>query len=412
MLKRLSKNALGPMGKKLEMFRANQGGNFAITTALALMMFIGGLAVATDISNAYAAKLRLQDTTDAIALLAVRDNLKSDRDLQNAAQAYIESKFTHGDGARVKIKSIKRQGNRVDVQAYNNIDTYFSIIFGRENLDVEAQSQAIYDNRGLDLALVLDTTGSMSGSKLASLKSSANSLIDELQRQKSDHIRMSVVPFSQYVNVGKFNRNKSWIDNPYGNGWTGCVGSRDNGMNLESAYSGSAFPAVNVTYCPNELQPLSASLNQARKTISLMKARGWTYMPAGLAWGYRTLDGSQPFKSSKPTSSAVNKTEKVLVLMTDGGNTRSVSNRTHDAVNINEANNYTETLCETIKRENIKVYTIAFQLSSDAASKKARSILQNCASEPQNFFDTKNAGELNSAFRQIGQALVQPRLTA
>jgi len=393
-------------------FKRNEDGNFATLAALSLTVFIGCLAVGIDIANGQSAQSRLQDTTDAIALLAVRKNLKSQSDLNEAANNYLKAVYTGDMAGSVRIEKIERVGDRVNVRAFNNIDTYFSNIYGKESLDIRAASQAIYDNRGLDLALVLDTTGSMRGAKLASLKTASNSLIKELERQDNDNIRLSVVPFSQYVNVGKSNQNQRWINDKAGKNWKGCVGSRSGNNKFKAPFSGAKFPAVNVTYCPNAMQPLSKSLNKAKSTISSMKASGWTYMPAGLSWGYRTLNSETPFTEAKSTNFGVNKTEKALVLMTDGANTRSVSGDTHDAVNINEANQITEKLCETMKKENIRIYTIAFQLSTSSQSNKARKILENCASTKNSFFDTQSASQLNKAFQEIGQSLVQPRITA
>jgi len=372
--------------KIAERFKRNEEGNFAILSALSLTVFIGCLAVGVDIANGQSAQSRLQDTTDAIALLAVRKNLKSQSDLNEAANKYLDAVYTGNLAGSVKIEKIERVGDRVNVRAFNNIETY--------------------------LALVLDTTGSMRGSKLASLKTASNSLISELERQDNDNIRLSVVPFSQYVNVGKSNQKEKWINDKAGKNWKGCVGSRSGNNKFKAAFDGAKFPAVNVSYCPNAMQPLSKSLNKAKSTISSMNASGWTYMPAGLSWGYRTLSGETPFTEANSTNFGVNKTEKAIVLMTDGANTRSVSGDTHDAVNLNEANQITEKLCETMKNENIKIYTIAFQLSTSSQSNKARKILENCASTKNTFFDTQSASQLNDAFKEIGQSLVQPRITA
>lgn len=410
----LKSNKVATTKKIFSRFKKNEDGNFAIFTALSLMVFIGGLAVAVDIANGYSSKSRLQDTTDAIALLAVRDNLKTQADLNQAADKYLKAVYTGDMAGRVKIENIERVGDRVNVSAFNNIDTFFSKIYGADNLDIRSTSQAIYDNRGLDLALVLDTTGSMKGSKIASLKTASNTLINVLESQDNDNIRMSVVPFAQYVNVGKSNRKKSWINDLTGPNWEGCVGSRSGNNKLKAAYDGSEFPGINISgsYCPNELQPLDKNLTKAKSTISKMNAFGWTYMPAGLSWGYRTLNASDPFTQAGVTSSSVNETEKALILMTDGANTRSVSGNTHDAADINDANDVTENLCEQIKDDNIKVYTIAFQLGTSSSSNKARDILKDCASSKTTFFDTQSASELNAAFEEIGRSLVQPRITA
>ncbi len=391
-------------------FIQDNSGNFGIMSAILISLLLGASAMAVDLSNAMASKSRLQDTTDAIALMAVKKNAKTQTELTKIANSYLATTY-NADGTgttKVKIDSIIRTGDRVTVSASEKLDVYLANLLGHGNLDVVVHSEAIDGNKGLDMALVLDTTGSMSGAKLASLKTSANSLIDKMSSQNNDKIRMSIVPFSQYVNVGKDYRHKNWIADSVGPNWEGCVGSRSGQDKFKPAFAGRPFPTVVATYCPNALQPLTKNMKKAKNTVSSMKAEGWTYMPAGLAWGLRTLEGTAPFTQANQN----NKAEKVLILMSDGANTKSASGSNHNGDDVNQANQGSKTLCNKIKAKNIKVYTIAFQLSNNSADKKARKILENCASNESQFFDVDTAGDLNQAFDDIANSLIQLRLSA
>jgi len=64
--------------------------------------------------------------------------------------------------------------------------------------------------------------------------------------------------------------------------------------------------------------------------------------------------------------------------MTDGENTRSKSQLTHEAQNINAANSKTARLCENVKNDEIEVYTITYALD-DATTKN---LMRDCASDP------------------------------
>jgi len=66
-LKRIIKSKLLSSATAL---RKDNNGNFAIIGAITMGLLVAGLAIAVDISNGWSAKQRLQDTTDAIALLA------------------------------------------------------------------------------------------------------------------------------------------------------------------------------------------------------------------------------------------------------------------------------------------------------------------------------------------------------
>lgn len=398
-------------------FKCNQSGSFAVMGALIVSVLVGCLAIGVDLSNAYSAKSRLQDTTDAIALLAVRNNLKTEKDLTLAANAYLaqmNQKNLYGTPA--KLESISREEDRVVVRAAKNVDGYFSRILGKDKLNVAAQSEAVFDNRGLDLALVLDSTGSMGASnKLVNLRIAASDLIDQLESQGNEHIRISVVPFAQYVNVGPFHKHESWLAGTVPKGWKGCVGSRYAPYNTQAAHDSRDFIPLSGVPCGLPLQPLSNDYKTAKKTISKMSASGLTYMPAGLSWGFRTLEGQAPFTEASAPSKNVLKTERVLVLMSDGENTRSVGQSLlsskgpyHNGQNIHQADMVTSNLCENAKSDGIQVFTIAYEIKS----KSTRELLEKCATGNDNFFDAKSGADLKEAFKSIAQSLIQLRLTA
>ena len=65
---------------------------------------------------------------------------------------------------------------------------------------------------GLELALVLDNTGSMAGSSITSLITASNQLLDIRLWSSADtqpHLWVSVVPFAATVNIG--NTHTGWL---------------------------------------------------------------------------------------------------------------------------------------------------------------------------------------------------------
>ena len=382
-------------------YRQNESGNVALMTAFLLIPFIGGAAVAVDMSQGYFAKQRLQDTTDAIALMAAKDGLESQAELTAAAQAFYDVQYPGSSGGRIEIVNIQRNGDTVSVEARNNIDASFGVIFGKKDVSVRVASSATYAESALDLALVLDTTGSMRGSKMASLKTAATDLIDELD--SNEKVRMSVVPFAQYVNVGTSARNESWLRLRNSRSWSGCVGSRRGANGLRPEYSGTAIPSVAGSVCGEALQPMTNNLNRVKTTVNRMNASGWTYMPSGLMWGWRTLSASAPFANSSPST-----TQKVMVVMTDGTNTRSKSGTTHENANTNDANNITADLCTRIKQDKIVVYSIAYDITNN----QTRNLVRNFATDNAKFFNASNASDLQNAFEEIGDSIRELRVVS
>ena len=89
-------------------FKQDEKGNFAIIGAVTMAVLIGGLAVAVDLSNGFSAKQRLQDTTDAIALLAARGEIEGQANLTAAAQEYFDLTYPGQRGSRIVLDSITR----------------------------------------------------------------------------------------------------------------------------------------------------------------------------------------------------------------------------------------------------------------------------------------------------------------
>jgi len=138
-----------------------------------------------------------------------------------------------------------------------------------------------------------------------------------------------------------------------------------------------------------------------------MTADGNTYIPAGLMWGWRALDNRQPL--TEAASLPAGDTDKVMVIMTDGENFKSKDGILHNrSDNGNDADKTTKRMCESIKNEDIKVYTIAYEVTDTPTQK----LLRNCASSTGNFFNATNAQELNDAFQAIGNSLNELRITA
>ena len=80
---------------------------------------------------------------------------------------------------------------------------------------------------------------------------------------------------------------------------------------------------------------LTANRGQLTSAVATLQASGETYIPAGLAWGFNALSKATPLtEAGKYDRSGPNiKPRKVLVLMTDGQNTKlmNASNGRHDA---------------------------------------------------------------------------------
>ena len=267
---------------------------------------------------------------------------------------------------------------------------------------------------------MLDNTGSMAQhGKIASLKKAAKSFVSDmlaLNTKSADLVKIGLVPFADYVNVGTDYEGASWIDVPnssrgWGRGrgsrskWDGCVGSRSYPLNLEDGSYSTPVPGVLDTNCPRPITPLSEDEQLLTKQINSFSPQGYTYIPAGLVWGLRVLSAQEPFTQGLTQAQADEKrVKKAVILMTDGENTVSKDSRTayHDGYDVNQTNTWTSTMCDNIKKQNVLVYTMTFGSDVPPATK---ALIRSCASDPAYYFDAANGDNLNAAFANIAASL-------
>lgn len=154
--------------------------------------------------------------------------------------------------------------------------------------------------------------------------------------------------------------------------------------------------------------PLTSDFNAVKSKIDALIATGYTYIPAGLLWGWNILDSAQPF-SEGMTKAELNSKHgrKALVLITDGENTISPTYPEHKGADINVANKKLRDICKDVKDDDIAVYTVSFMV----ASPNIENLLEQCASDKENYFNADNAAQLYAAFKVIGELLAAVRIT-
>lgn len=209
-------------------------GSTLLIVALSSMAIVGGVGVAVDIGRGQMVQAKLQNAVDAAALAA--GATLNTADLDAVADRYVSLNFSQNNlGATLNDvdATLSADNKTVTVTASATVPTTLTQIFDRVSMQITASSEVTRSNKGLELALVLDTTGSMAGSKLTALKTSAHDLIDILfgDGATGDNLWIGVVPFSQTVNVGS--AHTDWLDNAHytslnwgPTSWAGCVDAR------------------------------------------------------------------------------------------------------------------------------------------------------------------------------------------
>ncbi len=195
--------------KMLKKFKNNTDGNVAMMFAGTSLALILGIGAALDFSSASSLKQELQDMIDAATLAAAKTNSVSEADLQAIVDSVVSEHNDAGFPVKLEVTIIDGQ---VHVTGRTQYDTHIMKIAGNGQIDIVASAASpIAALTPLKLALVLDTTESMSGADITALKQASNGLLDELDKFESP-VAVSVVPFGQYVNVGTGRKHASWLD--------------------------------------------------------------------------------------------------------------------------------------------------------------------------------------------------------
>ena len=154
------------------------------------------------------------------------------------------------------------------------------------------------------------------------------------------------------------------------------------------------YPAVNTTL--PAMLPLTTDWTALNSKVDQMRANGRTNLTIGLVWGWHALTPNIPLTGASDPSADVG---KYIVFLTDGLNTQNRWSTNSSVINAR-----TTSVCNNIKASGIKIYTIRV-MEGD------RSILQNCASDPNMYYEVNNASQMDGVFSQIAGKLSAVRLS-
>ena len=201
--------------RRLARFVRNEAGATAILFGLTLVPIIGFAGAAVDYANAYRIRSELQNALDAAALAAARAMDASDNEsvAQQTGDKVLQSNLGAGFPAGVSA-TFTITDDIVTATAGLPVSTYLLGVIGIDTIDVGTTSVVNIAGGTYEVALVLDNSGSMAGTKINDLKEAAGNLVDVLfaNQSTSDHVKIGLVPFAATVNVGPQHATAPWMD--------------------------------------------------------------------------------------------------------------------------------------------------------------------------------------------------------
>lgn len=455
-------------------FARTEKGAVAPLLGLMMLVLIGCMGISVDIGRSMIVKARLVDALDAAGLAVGARTATTD--YTGDALKYVSSNFkTQYAGATVTSVTAVPNNDKtiITLTATATMPTAFMKLFGSSSVTVNATSEITRASTGLELALVLDNTGSMemSGS-MPGLKTAANSLIDQLfgGQSTAKNLYIGLVPFSQAVNIGV--GNALWTDINtvtrayYPTNWTGCVEARKNNLDVTDdpptllsnkiftayyspdsnqndwirSFYGIPYTQIFYTdytnngqlgpaaYCPTAITPLTNKKDTIKAGVTAMKAWGSTMINEGAVWGWRLLSpswrgfwtGGDMLTNSLPLDYGTKNMSKAVVIMTDGENSFGANNYTAygllsegrlGTTQQSAAEDVLDTRLTTVCTKMKQAGIIVFTVAYDNPAKATKTLLQNCATNTSYYFDAGNTTDLLANFKTIASALSNLRVS-
>lgn len=399
------------MANSILKLRSDEQGNVAIIFALvaAALLIVGGMAL--DMQRSVSTESRLQSSIDTAALAGARkleDASATDPQITKiATDTFNANMLTGHKGVECDVfdVDINRDKGLVHVSAECEFKTTFAGLIKVDKIEMSDRATARAALTKLDVALMLDVSGSMKGSKLKDLKTAAEDAIDVLITDTTgERVRVAFNSYSTSVNPGDY--LKSLVDLPYGLlKKQKCVSERVGPNALTDAVPGpSAWIGHKATDCPDSsIEPLTSNSDLLKSEIDKFKANGTTAGHLGVAWAWYLIspEWSDVWPAaSKPHGYDEPNTLKSVILMTDG----EFNNVYHKP--LGDSSTQAVNLCDAMRSKNIIVYAVAFD-----APKKAKDTLKACAGDDSRFFDAKNGNELQAAYLEIASQLSSLSLT-
>jgi Flp pilus assembly protein TadG len=431
-------------------FAGNNRGNVAMMFALIMPVLMVSVGAAIDYTRASKIRAAMQAAADATALMISREAQGlTPTQVSSKAEAYFHALFSYPEVASMTFSAAYTAnagaGASVLIQASGTMQAEILKV----DVPMTVSSTTKWGNIRYRVALALDNTGSMaSDGKMTELKIAAKQLLNDFydMASSSADVYISIVPFAQDVNIGADKKDATWIkwtdwDNENTHKactkpeytrkttcesaggswitvvdshdtWNGCVKDRDQDYDVNNATPTMAVPATmvpaqQIDACPASIigmTPVRTEKQTLVNKIDDMTSNGYTNQSIGLFWAWLTHATTGPFPTPPKESNFLY--QDVIILLTDGLNTKNRWYSTQASIDARQA-----TLCTNARMQGIKIFAVQVATNGDPVS----GVTKNCTSDPNNpnyFSYITQASEMTVKFQNIFKELAMLRVAS
>lgn len=204
LFRRLSDGATAFGGR----LRRDQRGAIAVQFALLAIPLSVLVFALVDLGRMGLQRRQMQDALDAATLMAARSTATTDAELEAIGDPAFVAEIAGLNLGLTASNSTFKNGatNHVIGTASGVLKPIIANLWTGSDFTVVATSDVVRSSKDLEVAVVLDITGSMSGSRITDLKTASSDLVDIIVRdvQTPFYSKVAIVPYSVAVNVGSY----------------------------------------------------------------------------------------------------------------------------------------------------------------------------------------------------------------
>lgn len=431
-------------------------------TVIMMVVFAGA---AFDVTRTINAREKLSFALDAAALSLATElstSVMSDKQIKDHLEGSLRANLDGAEFLEEVIENLDPVVNpdqgTVTVSSSATLDNYFIDIggygkkmIGPETFSFGTSTQVSYSQFDVELAMVVDVTGSMDSSDMRTLREASESVVDILLPADTDpddaKVRISLIPYSQGVNLGAYASQVKGGEYYAVSGV--CVTEREDygpyKVQLTDTtydyYTDASPPPLETFFgggnegrddcsTTSAMVPLTNERDTLVPAIRALRADGGTAGQTGILWGWNSL--SPNFANVWPTESAPasyddDLTLKFAIIMTDGDNNRYYGrdqriygwyrrngrwyygwHTCEGWCEVPEGESYNNTsstrsreFCDAMKDSNIEIFGVYFGTNNSSAG--ARN-MQSCADEG-NYYQAASKDQLINAFSNIAKKI-------
>lgn len=337
-------------------FRREEDGSLVIFSLYVLLCMMLAVGMAVDTIRTEYARAKLQNVVDAAVLSAA--NPGQTLPARDVVEDYLSRAGIDPDKVVIET-STGTQSRSASASARFDMPTIFMDMVGVNNLSVPVAGRAEQSSSELEIALVLDNSGSMGfngNRRMDLLKVAAKDFIDQVlaNPDAQGEVAISLIPFATQVSAGPDILDQYDVSDEHSS--SHCVDFDAKDFNSASMPNrgtlgrtahftiSNSMPPGEGWICPTDesrhITPWSGDAEQLKAKIEAMVAAGNTSIELGAKWGLAMLDPGatdvletlveagqvdekfrgQPFDYGTRNEDGVSRM-KYLIIMSDGANT-------------------------------------------------------------------------------------------